>query len=724
MRNRASSLNFTGSYLDKLWTRRFILGSVLQNYDPRKAANALHIRNKKLTLNSSTNVKEAVIEKALLRAQRLLSEAWNLPAKMLDPVSEQRIFRLLAKYASCEGVLSIESLKELDAVMSFLPGAPKCLSDPRQMEMLLYALGYAEPGENLHRISFSGKLKYSPEAEELVGEYVNDIVQHDGGDAYDVIREVHDGPGYAIDSATTSEVDDAIGVEVSPTGEEWFTVYVSDATVYCPYDSGLEHVTARALATTTYLPESVFFMLPKAVVEAATLREDRPCRTFNIRFQVDASGNIQNYSVHVGWLNKLRRLTYEQMQNLVEEEKFPSNASQDKLNVETENLATPPAWLRESDVQSLERIYRAARCRFETRMKASLAKGSKPIDSGLPDPYIKVDGTKVVSLKDQILSTQEARLAVAEMMIAANEVCSRIAQDHGIPIPFRGTRCLSSNHEAAQYFKEPQGVVKMNSVDSSEHFQAESMQETLRALSGVTRAVYHPSPLYHAGLATSHYTHSTSPLRRYPDMLVHHQLKVWLYTTKEGQLKRKKSSKPFFEQLIPEYTMTTHCVNISKKQELSALLQDKSSRYWILRYMEQQVLQARKAGKEKKYLCFIGETKNVSASPEYNRFHTSFEETVKALTKPHYDLYDPRWKQGKVKYAFVSQIYLPEVQLTHTIYHNCSVAKVGVVIECRVHCLEPVQGALELELTAVKEEGDEKFFNRILQSGIIERIDA
>lgn len=705
MKRKAIVSQFSGSYLDKSWARRFILGSVLQNYDPSKPFLILNDNNSK----TFSQADEEQADKALLRAQRLLSESWSLPVKMMDSISEQRIQRMLSNYASCDGLMSEEALGALQQAMAFLPGAPKNLADPQQMEILLYAAGYAEKGDNLHRLSFPGALHYSLEARSLAMPYLSAKLAADGGDVYDCIREVHHTTGYAIDSATTSEVDDAIGVETSPTGEEWFTVYVSDATVYCPYDSALEHVTARALATTTYLPEGVFFMLPKAIVEAATLREDKPCRTFNIRFQIDSDGNLKNYNVSVGWLKQLRRITYEQVQAVVVEDS-------------QENAAAPPKWMRPEDSCALRKIYQAAKRRFSARMERARRSGFPAIDSGLPDPYIAVHGLDVISVKDQILSTQESRLAVAELMIAANEVCSRVAQANGLSIPFRGTRILSSNHEAAKYFEEPQGVEKLHSLDESQTYMAEAMHETLRRLSSVTRAMYYHAPLHHAGLLTDNYTHSTSPLRRYPDMLVHHQLKVWLYNNNKKDSK-KKSSIPFFDQYISEFTMAQHCTSISLKQERSALLQDKSTRYWILRYME-KIVNGIGFPKRSSFICLVGETKRVSSAPEYSHFRYSFLEMVETLSSSPSCISASRCSPQKLEFTFVSHIYLPEVQLAHTVRHSDPEVKVGAVIECRVTHIFPVQGILELVVQSVKKEGDERYYERILKGGIISHIDA
>ncbi|CAD2220174.1 mitochondrial exoribonuclease DSS-1 [Angomonas deanei] len=550
--------------------------------------------------------------------------------------------------------------------------------------------------------------------------------QKDGGDPFDSIRSIEDGPAYAIDSATTSEVDDAIGLEVDPvTGEEYFTVYVSDATVYCPYDSPLELLTARNLATTTYLPEGVFFMLPKAIVEAATLREDRPCRTFCIRFQIHpTTGELHHYSVHVSWLKQLRRVTYDQVQQLLEERGATKGGQKRPAGV-GEGGHPPPAWLKKKDESVLLRIYEMAKVRFAARVARGEKEGRAAIDSSLPDPLIKVKDRQVVSLTDQILSTQDARLAVAELMIAANEVCSRVAQSHQLCIPYRGTRSLSSDHEIAQHYVEPAGVVTPSSLDRSRTFMAESIVQTVRRLSAVTRAIYYHLPLHHSGLDTSFYTHSTSPLRRYADMLVHHQLKVlvWEEQKRKGNAPRMPANSFFSLQTIPEHSMASLCQTISTKQMQSSLLQDSSNRYWTLRYMEDLL----RRDPRRRFLCLVGEVRCIEAAPAYRRATTHVRDTLAAvstLPSPTADgcHYKPQTQERPEKY--VSDIYLPEIQFAHTVYHSEPHLKVGVLAECVVVDLLPTQGLLELKVVNVREDMDEVQSEKLWRGAAVAGLDA
>ncbi|KAG5487810.1 hypothetical protein LSCM4_07488 [Leishmania orientalis] len=778
-----AAAQFSGTYLDVTWMRQFILGSLLQRYDPLRYAPS----------SSSLSSATVQLESALFESQRLLSATWKLPVRPLDSVSEARILRLLARYAAGEGILSDTALELLQRVLARLPGAPTCISDPVHMRTLLELIGYVEPGDNLHRVAYAGELQYPPQAHAFMTDLLVEDRQRDGGDAFDAIRERRAGPGYAIDSATTSEVDDAIGVCVDPaTGAKYFVVYVSDATVYCPFDSPLEQVTARRLTTTTYLPEGVFFMLPKPIVEAATLREDRPCRTFNVIFQIDEStGEVKNYSVAVGWLDQLRRITYDQVQEMINQEKGWEMGKGDgsasivaagrgkdassslPLLAECADDSThpPPAWMTPADKDNLFYILRYARLRLRTRLKrqeqqrqrgAGIEDGREwvpatpPMDFSLPDPLIKVKGTEVLSVTDQVISTQDARLAVAELMIAANEVCSRIAQANHISMPFRGTRALSSDHLVAHYYTEPEGVQTLTSLDSSHIFLAEAMQSSVRRLSTVTRAIYHHVPLHHAGLDTTFYTHSTSPLRRYADMLVHHQLKTWLWQQRRGGgscgMGTAASMEAAPQQFIPEYAMASLCAMISTKQERASLLQDNSTRFWILRYLEDlerasaDAAAAARGGRsggahhKKTYVCLVGETRRVVAAPAYSRFACSSAKMSQLLSLPLASTSTApstvrrpaslqvdavaRWRQETPEFTYVSDVYIPEVQLAHTIAHHRDDVRVGAVLECHVARVQPTQGVLELVIERVLPGGDERHYERLWMGGVVSQLDA
>jgi exoribonuclease R len=348
-----------------------------------------------------------------------------------------------------------------------------------------------------------------------------------------------------------------------------------------------------------------------------------------------------------------------------------------------------PAWASLEDIQKLHRIHRLAALRLRNRERSARNR----FECNLPDPLIKVDiqGCKVLSVSDQILGTRDARIAVAEMMIAANEVCSRIAQTHKISLPYRGTRLPSSDHDAATSFLAPPGTITLSSRDESTTFFAEAIVNSLKYLSGITRAMYFHQPIPHQGLETTFYCHSTSPLRRYPDMLVHHQLKCYIARRKGLTI----------DAFIPEFQMATLCSDASAKQERSAILQDSSSRFWILSYIWYNLLKEGKNCATRELICLVGQTRDVSASPEVTRFAGG--------------------PCGSLR-RYVSDVFIPEIQLVHFVQHDRADVRVGTTLHCLVRQVQPLIGLLELEVIAVDDKEDSSA--EIIKAALIPALDS
>lgn len=731
----------SGTVLSPAWAKQFILGHVLQVYqydgaedgptyldfnggEPRDSSSARggqsasSSANKKVpyktggrkgTANNKAGLHGAELDSKMVELQKALSERWKMAIEPLTAQDTREIQKSLTRYVIGGNGIPVETFQVLNDSIG-TPLQIGDLMDPRNMYVLLRRLGFIKrANDNLHRLAAKATLKHDAETESIVHEYI------DRADPYDVLREDITENIYAIDSATTSEVDDAIGLRVDENGVEWFTVYVSDATTNCPFNSKLEIMSARHMATTSYLPEGVFFMLPKPIIEAATLRIDRKCRTFNINFRIDeATGALCDMSISLGWAHRLRRITYDAVQELYDtKSKVP--------------LGSTPEWCKNEDIAKIHRIYAVALHRLASRRKRMTEKYGAAIDSDLPDPLITVKGTSVESVKDQIISTKDARVAVAELMIAANEVCSKLAQQYKLSIPYRGTRPLSTDHEVANLRALGFGVSVTSGrmglpspAERAAHAEMELTNErfatklfdSLSSLMGVTRAIYHHEPLFHIGLDTTDYTHSTSPLRRYPDMLVHHQHKVHL-AAQHGHK---------FEEFIPAFQMAELCADASKKQEAEALLQDNSAAYWLYRFVYDSIVNRNAFSDDpssdstplavSEMLCLCGRTRYLGSSPEDFRGINGFRNATMTVTRPgasarsqsHQERMDAILRDS----TYVSDVYIPRLQMIHTMYHNDPDLSVGNAVKCRVELCDPMLGNLIVRPIGVvsKEQSD------------------
>ena len=570
-----------------------------------------------------------------------------MAAEPMGATESREIQKALTRYVIGEGSLLADSIRLISRSLEVLGVGD--VQQPHEMHRFLKNLGFLKPGQNPFSIASRVVLDHDPAVPSLVPAHINPT------DPYDVLRtDIYENI-YAIDSKSTSEVDDAIGLRYDAEGREWITVYVSDATVHCPFDSRLETMTARSMTTTSYLPESVHFMLPTPIVEAATLREDRKCRTFNITFRIDdATGAIFDYSISLGWAHAMRRITYDATQAI-----FDSGARAPIPSV-------TPEWCTSDDIARLHRIHEIAKIRMRSRAeRVEKRTGKSAIDSSVPDPLIKVDKAtgKVLSVEDQVLGTKDARIAVAELMIAGNEACSRVAQSRKLSIPFRGTRPLSSDHLSSYESVPRPGVIEFPTL--GDQSLVSRVFSTIESLSGVSRALYHHEPIQHVGLDTYDYCHSTSPLRRYPDMLVHHQLKVGL----------AKDAGYSFESEIQPFQMAELCQLCSTKQMESALLQDKSSYFWLLTFIKETLVGP---NGDEPLECIVGCTREISGAMEEER----------------------HLRLGRRGYRFCSDVYLPRLQMVHFMYHNEESLQAGWSVFCKVAKCDPLQGILDLVPTS------------------------
>ena len=176
-------------------------------------------------------------------------------------------------------------------------------------------------------------------------------------------------------------------------------------------------------------------------------------------------------------------------------------------------------------------------------------------------------------------------------MILANECCAMRAKSINHPIPYRGSRPLSSVHESSKQYKPPQASI----VQINNNAIAKAIFQDIESLGGVTRAIYDYRPIYHNGLCTDKYCHSTSPLRRYPDILVHHQLKANL--AQEYNLKSSASNNSIVlpVKYINAKEMDRLCIHSSKITVDRKIMQQNSVRYWSLKWLVDVVISEAKA---------------------------------------------------------------------------------------------------------------------------------
>ncbi|BAU06360.1 RNB domain-containing ribonuclease [Fischerella major NIES-592] len=302
---------------------------------------------------------------------------------------------------------------------------------------------------------------------------------------------------YTIDDESTTEIDDGLSWEQLPDGRERLWVHIADPTRFLMPEDELD-LEARKRGSTVYLPTGMVPMFPEILATGPmSLVQGQVCCALSFGIILDASGAVENYSIHASLIKPTYRLTYEDVDEMLD-----------------------------LDVQAEPEI--AAIARWANKRKAwRYAQGA--ISINMPEAMIKV---KEDDIKIYVLDDSPSRQLVAEMMILAGEVAARYGQTHQIPLPFRGQPQpeLPPEQELLQL---PAGFVR-----------ACAMRRCM------PKSEMSITPVRHAGLGLDTYTQATSPIRRYSDLLTHFQIKAHL----------RGDVPPFSAEQLKEVMMTVSTI--------------------------------------------------------------------------------------------------------------------------------------------------------------------
>ena len=318
-----------------------------------------------------------------------------------------------------------------------------------------------------------------------------------------------------IDGETAKDFDDAVYAEKSAGSRGGFrlVVAIADVSHYVKLKTALD-TDARERTTSVYFPRRVIPMLPENLSnELCSLRPnvDRLCMVCDM--QVTATGNVTGYKFYAAVMNSKARLTYTEVAALL-----PDLVK-----------AKPKAGTIEASLKTLYALYQVFR-------DARVLRGALDFE-GQEAVFTFNDDGSVASIKAAVRN--EAHKLIEEMMLAANvstgEYLARAKQPllfrvHDIPLPeklaaLRAILAMRGLSLGGGERPEPQDYAQL--IDATrDRIDAPALHTLL--LRSLPQAIYTPDNGGHFGLAYEHYAHFTSPIRRYPDLLVHRGIKAVL----------------------------------------------------------------------------------------------------------------------------------------------------------------------------------------------------
>jgi ribonuclease R len=315
-----------------------------------------------------------------------------------------------------------------------------------------------------------------------------------------------------VDPETARDHDDAISLDRMPNGHWLLAVHIADVAHYVREGSALDQE-AYLRGTSVYFPDRVVPMLPHALSsEICSLVEGQDRLTQSVVIELDALGHVTRAEFHDGVIRSAARMSYGQVQAIVDGD----------AALRGRFAALVPLF---EGMDALARLMR----------KRRYERGS--LDFDLPEPKLVLDASGAMT---GIVAAPrlDSMRAIEEFMLAANEAVAEKLADAGVAALFR-------IHEAP----DPDRVEQFCDLAASFGYSVptnlgairpEDFQSVLRQIVGrpeerlistlllrtMKLARYFEENLGHFGLATKMYAHFTSPIRRYPDLVVHRALRA------------------------------------------------------------------------------------------------------------------------------------------------------------------------------------------------------
>ncbi len=343
-------------------------------------------------------------------------------------------------------------------------------------------------------------------------------------------RDLRDLTVVTIDGEDAKDLDDAVYVEKISDDEYKLGVYIADVSYYVKEDSILD-VDARERGTSVYLVDRVLPMLPERLsngICSLNAGEDRLCMACEMT--LNKNGTVGKYEIFPAVINVCHRLSYNIVRGIL--------AGDVELREQYADVVDMIAKMDE-----LREILHAKRAR----------RGA--VDFDLPEQKVILDDElHPIEIVQRVHGDAES--IIEEFMLAANETVAQHMSKRKWPFIYRVHD--TPDEEKMQAFQKLLASFNIKFI-AKEETEPREIQKAVKAIKGLPeerlintvalrsmkQAVYQTDNIGHFGLAAKYYTHFTSPIRRYPDLIVHRLLHKWL----ENPRLKKAEVEPLEEKL-------------------------------------------------------------------------------------------------------------------------------------------------------------------------------
>ena len=369
---------------------------------------------------------------------------------------------------------------------------------------------------------------------------------------------------FTIDPRDAKDFDDALSIRKLESGLWEIGVHIADVTHYVTPNSIIDKE-AYKRATSVYLVDRTVPMLPERLCNnICSLRPNEDKLAFSVVFHVDEFAEVKDYKIYRTVINSNRRFTYEEAQQIIETGEGDYTQEMLKLNELAKMLR-------------VKRFAKGAIAFDRVEVRFEIDEKGKPLSV-----YFK--------------EAKESNMLIEEFMLLANKT---VAMHIGKPKAVKGAKSKPKtfvyrvhdvpNPDKLENFStfikrfgyklkttgksEVVSAAINNLLDQVAGKREQNLIETL-AIRSMAKATYTTENIGHYGLAFDYYTHFTSPIRRYPDMMVHRLLTRYLF--EEGHSVNKNE----YEE---------YCEHSSDMEQLAASAERASIKYKQVEYMSERL---------------------------------------------------------------------------------------------------------------------------------------
>ena len=348
-------------------------------------------------------------------------------------------------------------------------------------------------------------------------------------------------PLVTIDGEDAQDFDDAVYGVAETDGSFKLWVAIADVSHYVRPGTALD-AEAAARGTSVYFPNKVLPMLPEALSNGlCSLRPEQDRLCLACELHIDGDGQLQDFDFFEGVMRSQARLRYGGVAAFLD-----SGSGGEAL----------PAGVGDS-LRALHALYR---CLLAARQQRGA------VDFERPELTLRIGAGGRVDGIDA-LHRNDAHRLIEESMLCANVATARLLREQGLPALYRvhdrpSDDALATLRGSLQELglslgggNATQGLDFQRLLDKVADDERREVVQTL-LLQAMSRAAYHSENIGHFGLNYPAYTHFTSPIRRYPDLLVHRALRFLLRRRDGGSgrhLRRQPQAEAITRQAIYPY---------------------------------------------------------------------------------------------------------------------------------------------------------------------------